>query len=190
MPATVHCSHADTPGPATISPGFPCSVANHLLNTCISQWLSVDSDGLQTGSDPVPNLYLGLSNASDYPPCIAGGGQVSLQDLEANITASSGKATDGPYGLIELSALFQNPGLQECVPYLGNVTAIYFYTTDAAAVSFCLADMSLLPPMIPSSKRICMSMHALLPPFLLFDVCMHGHNSIVLHKSHVQHYTA
>lgn len=168
MPAAVHHFHADTPGPTTISPGFPCSIANHLLNTCISQALFVDSDGLQTGSDPVPNLYLSLSNASDYSPCIAGGGQVSLQDLEANITASLGKATDGPYGLIELSALFQNPGLQECAPYLGGVTAIYFYTTDVVAVSFCLADMSLLPPTIPSSKRMHFCHHVC----LLVSACM------------------
>ncbi len=93
----------------------------------------------------VPALQLGLGNNSADTVCTS---SVLLPDLKA---ISKNQATP-INGFIQLSALFQNE-LQGCIPALSNVTSISFRQVSTATnsdISFCLADMQLLPTQVLS----------------------------------------
>ncbi len=90
--------------------------------------------------ESVPPLQLSLGNNSADTVC---GTSVKLLDLKA----ISQNKTTLINGFIQLSALFQNQ-FQSCIPALSNVTSIDFsqYSTATdSPISFCLANMQLLP---------------------------------------------
>ena len=122
---------------------LPCTCASFIAagQHCLG------ADNLPEGTPAVPNLKLSLRTAS--ASICSNGGEILLQQLQANMSTTASIS-----GLVELNVLFANPGMQECIQNLSQATTVSFQPTKpGSTVSFCLANMQLLPPSVYTAGK-------------------------------------